>query len=88
MICSMLGYDSDKVVDNSTLGLLRAICPPTTQLMTIFFFAQFIANYLHEQLNDLSLKAFWLKSYFVYFFLFYRVNNFQGLNLKDEDTIG
>jgi hypothetical protein len=30
MICSMLGYDSDKVVDSSILGLLRAICPPTT----------------------------------------------------------
>jgi hypothetical protein len=79
MICSVLGYDSDKVVDNSTLGLLRAICPPTTQLMTRFFFAQFIADSLHEQLNDFSLnRSCRFQSYLVYLFLFYRVNNFQG----------
>jgi len=39
MICSVLGYDSDKFVDISILGLLRAICPPTTQLMARLCFA-------------------------------------------------
>jgi hypothetical protein len=30
MICSILGYDSDKTVDSIILGFLREIFPPTT----------------------------------------------------------
>jgi len=89
MICSVLGYDSGKVMDSYTLGILRAICPPTIQLMTRFFFSHFIDDSLHEQLNDFSLNIVCrFQSYLVFLFLFYRVNNFQGLNLEVEDTVG
>jgi hypothetical protein len=57
--------------------------------MTRFFFAQFIVDSLHEQLNDFSLnRVCRFLSYLVYLFLFYRVNIFQGLNLEVEDTLG
>ena len=89
MICYKLGYESHKVLDNYILGLLRAICPPTTQLMSRFFFSQFITDSLHEQLNDFSLnRSCRFQSYLVYLLLFYKLNKFIGINLEVEDTVG
>jgi hypothetical protein len=89
MICSVLGYDSDKVVDSSILGLLRAICPPTTQLMARLCFSQFIADSLHDQLNDFSLnRSCRFQSYLVYLLLFSKMRNFQNLSLEIEDKSG
>jgi hypothetical protein len=36
MICSVLVYDSDEIIDMIILGFLRAIFPPTTQVMVKF----------------------------------------------------
>jgi hypothetical protein len=89
MICSILGYDSDKTVDSIILGFLRAIFPPTTRMMARFYIAQFISESIHEQLKDFPLnKAFCFQSYLVYLLLFQRKNDFHSLYLETENEVG
>ena len=72
MVCEILGYHSDKVVDYTVLGLVRAIFPCTTQTIAIFFFAQFIVDSLHFQLTEFSLnRSCNYRSFLVYLLLFF-----------------
>jgi hypothetical protein len=56
MVCSILGYEFDRTVDNIILGFLRAISPPITQILVRFCIAQFILESIHEQLKFFPLN--------------------------------
>ena len=47
MICYVLGYDSDEIVDNDILGFLRAIFP-STEVVVEFYVAELISKFIDE----------------------------------------
>jgi hypothetical protein len=51
MMCSILGYDNDKVVDEVVLGFMSSIYPSAINPLTRFIFSQHLVETLHYQLT-------------------------------------
>jgi hypothetical protein len=78
MDCVVLVYESDRIVDNTILGLFKFIFPLTIQPIARFHFSQYIANSLHYQLTEFTLsRSCRYQSYLVYFLLFFKKIIFQ-----------
>jgi hypothetical protein len=84
MACVVLGYDSDRIVDNTILGLFKSIFPLTIQPIARFHFAQYIANSLHYQLTKFTLsRSCRYQSYLVYLILFFKENELFKFELRN-----
>lgn len=89
MMCPILGYNNDRVVDEAILGLMSSILPQNGILFTKFHYAQFLADIIHYQLTHFHASVyFYYQSYLVYLTLYFKAPQFQNIQLKIEDELG
>jgi hypothetical protein len=89
MICSILGYDNDKVADEFVLGFMLAIYPFAINPLTRFKFSKHLTKTLHNQLTEFTISRFCrFQSYLVHMLLHFQVTKFHHLNLNIEDEFG
>jgi hypothetical protein len=89
MMCTILGYDNDKIVDESILGFMYSIFPPSLKPLIKFNYAQYLVDTLHFQLLEFGVsRCCRFQSYLVYLFLYFQAIKFQHLELKIEDGMG
>lgn len=87
MMCSLLGYDNNHVVDETILGFRLTLCPNNGPLIRLDY-----SRYLIVSIN-LHLIQFSITGYFrfqsdlVYLFLYFQVKC-ASLNLNLQDVVG
>jgi hypothetical protein len=86
MISSILGYDDDSEMDETTLSLMNDVLPLISNSLSVKFnFVEFFANSIHFQLSIVNrFKLFCYQSYMVYM-LFYSQSDYfeqRGPELK------
>jgi hypothetical protein len=82
----LLGYFSDKLVDDPILGFM-SIFSVEEKVATQFDYNGFLAENLHEQLANFPTEGmFWYSSILAYMFMFYQADKFSFLMQKmDKD---
>jgi hypothetical protein len=67
IICQVLGYEHDKAVDETILGMLSILCPPESITFTKFDYCQFLQEVINFQLSNFhSTKSFRYQAYLVH----------------------
>jgi hypothetical protein len=89
MICQILGYEHDKTIDETILGLMTILCPPDAIMYAKLDYCQFLAEIMHFQLSNFhSAKTFRYQSYLVYLILFNNVSHFENLGIQPVSDSG
>ena len=89
LICTILGYDSDHIVDDTILGFLCILTSASGVMPPKFNLYNYLAQEIHSQLEDiLVIEKFIYPSYFSYMFLYHNFEHYKGLNLKIRDESG
>jgi hypothetical protein len=52
IMCSLLGYDHEKIVDEAIIGFMSFICPPSLKPLVKFNYAQYLVDNIHFQLIE------------------------------------
>ena len=50
MLCLILSYDYDRIVDEDILGFMSYIFPPSENPLTKFHYSQFLVDIIHYKL--------------------------------------
>jgi len=80
MICQIIGYEHNKNVDESILGLFWLFSPPESIACTKFDYVQFLVGVINFQLSKFNYtKSFRYQAHLVYLILFNNSSSFESL---------
>ena len=83
MICQVLGYEHDRGVDETILGLLYVLCPPESITLTKFDYCKFLQEVINFQLSNFhNTKSFRYQAYLVHLIFFSNSSYFERFIIK------
>jgi hypothetical protein len=82
MIYQVLGYEQDRTVDESILGMFSVLCPPESITFTKLDYVEFLSEVINFQLSNFhSTKSFRYQAYLVYLIMSNNSSYFKSMGI-------
>jgi hypothetical protein len=83
MICQVLGYEHDRIVDESILGMFSVLFPLESITFTKIDYVEFLSEVINFQLSNFhSTKSFRYQAYLVYLIMSNNSSYFESMGIN------